>query len=218
MYQGGQRHVSGNDPTRPFQLPPPPPPPTLSPPMVGPQMNMTSLPPPPPMRYPAVPQGQGVMIPPPPGPPPGSGMMQSQNWHGNFGRLYDGRPGYSIPPPPPATSQHQPYNPTKFYNAMQAGHAMAIPPPPRPNDGMGATYIPTGETYGEGVGIPGFGREETQNAWQYGEHRKAGRRPPQPRWMKDSSKYIRGQLIRRRFQMHPMRLPPLQRQARFHQR
>lgn len=48
---------------------------------------------------------------------------------------------------------------------------MAIPPPPRPNDvgnGMGATYIPTGETYGEGVGIPGFGREETQNTWQYG--------------------------------------------------
>ncbi|UKZ67293.1 uncharacterized protein TrAtP1_008455 [Trichoderma atroviride] len=69
MYQGGQRHVSGNDPTRPFQLPPPPPPPTISPPMVGPQMNMTSLPPPPPMRYPAVPPGQGVMIPPPPGPP-----------------------------------------------------------------------------------------------------------------------------------------------------
>ncbi|GFP54825.1 MAP kinase kinase kinase mkh1 [Trichoderma asperellum] len=172
MYQGGQRHVSGNDPTRPYQLPPPPPPPTLSPPMVGPQMNMTSLPPPPPMRYPAAPgSAQGVMIPPPPGPPPGSSMMQSQNWHGNFGRLYDGRPGYSIPPPPPATSQHQPYNPTKFYNAMQAGHAMAIPPPPRPNDvgnGMGATYIPTGETYGEGVGIPGFGREETQNTWQYG--------------------------------------------------
>ncbi|KAM0466312.1 hypothetical protein ACHAPV_001271 [Trichoderma viride] len=167
MYQGGPRHVSGNDPTRSFQLPPPPPPPTMSPPMVGPQMNMTSLPPPPPMRYPAVPPGQGVMIPPPPGPPPGSGMMQSQNWHGNFGRLYDGRPGYSIPPPPPATNQHQPYNPTKFYNAMQAGHAMAIPPPPRPNDAMGATYIPTGETYGEGVGIPGFGREETQNMWQY---------------------------------------------------
>lgn len=45
---------------------------------------------------------------------------------------------------------------------------MPIPPPPRSNDGMGATYIPTGETYGEGVGIPGFGREETQNAWQYG--------------------------------------------------
>ncbi|KAL7919318.1 Pkinase domain-containing protein [Trichoderma austrokoningii] len=168
MYQGGQRHVSGSDPTRPFQLPPPPPPPTLSPPMVGPQINMTSLPPPPPMRYPALPPAQGVMIPPPPGPPPGGGMMQSQNWHGNFGRLYDGRPGYGIPPPPPATSQHQPYNPTKFYNAMQGGHAMAIPPPPRPNDGMGATYIPTGETYGEGVGIPGFGREETQNAWQYG--------------------------------------------------
>ncbi|KAH6605962.1 map kinase kinase kinase [Trichoderma cornu-damae] len=167
MYQGGQRHVSGSDPTRPFQVPPPPPPPTMSPPMAGPQMNMMGLPPPPPIRYPAVPgAGPGVMLPPPPGPPPGGGMMPTQNWHGNFGRLYDGRPSYNLPPPPPSTSQHQPYNPTKFHAAMQAGHAMVMPPPPRPNDGMGATYIPTGETYGEGVGIPAFGREETQNTWQ----------------------------------------------------
>ncbi|RFU80584.1 map kinase kinase kinase [Trichoderma arundinaceum] len=166
MYQGGQRHVSGNDPTRPFQVPPPPPPPTMSPPMVGPQMNMMGLPPPPP-RYPPVPgAAPGVMIPPPPGPPPGGGMMQSQNWHGNFGRMYDGRPSYSVPPPPPSTNQHQPYNPTKFHAAMQAGHAMVMPPPPRPSDQMGATYIPTGDTYGEGVGIPAFGREETQNTWQ----------------------------------------------------
>ncbi|KAF1737151.1 hypothetical protein CRV24_002767 [Beauveria bassiana] len=39
MYQGGQRHVSNNDPTRPFQVPPPPPPPLSSPPMNGPQMG-----------------------------------------------------------------------------------------------------------------------------------------------------------------------------------
>ncbi|UKZ76394.1 hypothetical protein TrVFT333_004098 [Trichoderma virens FT-333] len=165
MYQGSQRHVSGNDPTRPFQVPPPPPPPpSMAPSMVGPQMNMM-VPPPPPIRYPAVPgQAQGVMIPPPPGPPPGGGMMQAPNWHGNFGRLYDGRPSYNLPPPPP-TNQHQPYNPTKFHAAMQAGQAMVMPPPPRPSDGMGATYIPTGDTYGEGVGIPAFGREESQTSW-----------------------------------------------------
>ncbi|KAL7938768.1 Pkinase domain-containing protein [Trichoderma chlorosporum] len=164
MYQSGQRHVSGNDPSRPYQVPPPPPPPPAMGTMVGPQMNMM-VPPPPPIRYPAVPgPAQGVMIPPPPGPPPG-GMMQAPNWHGNFGRLYDGRPSYGLPPPPPPTNQHQPYNPTKFHAALQAGQTMVMPPPPRPNDGMGATYIPTGETYGEGVGIPAFGREEPQTSW-----------------------------------------------------
>ncbi|KAK1251694.1 hypothetical protein MKX07_007173 [Trichoderma sp. CBMAI-0711] len=168
MYQGSQRHGSANDPSRPFQVPPPPPPPAMAPPMTGPQMNMMVPPPPPPIRYPAVPgQAQGIMVPPPPsGPPPGSGMMPAPNWHGNFGRLYDGRPSYTVPPPPP-TNQHQPYNPTKFHqhHALQAGQAMVVPPPPRPSDAMGATYIPTGETYGEGVGIPGFGREETQTSW-----------------------------------------------------
>ncbi|KAJ4861891.1 protein kinase domain-containing protein [Trichoderma breve] len=165
MYQGSQRHVSGNDPTRPFQVPPPPPPPpAMAPSMVGPQMNMM-VPPPPPIRYAAVPgQAQGVMIPPPPGPPPGGGMMQTPNWHGNFGRLYDGRPSYAVPPPPP-TNQHQPYNPNKFHAAMQA---MAMPPPPRQTDAMSATYIPTGDTYGEGVGIPAFGREEPQTSWAQG--------------------------------------------------
>ncbi|KAL7951563.1 Pkinase domain-containing protein [Trichoderma barbatum] len=167
MYQGSQRHVSGNDPSRPFQVPPPPPPPAMAPSMVGPQMNMMSLPPPPPMRYPALPGAQGAMLPPPPGPPPGGGMMQAPNWHGNFGRLYDGRPSYNLPPPPP-TNQHQPYNPTKFHNALQAGQPMVMPPPPRPSDGMGATYIPTGDTYGEGVGIPAFGREESQTSWLSG--------------------------------------------------
>ncbi|KAK4063350.1 uncharacterized protein Triagg1_9501 [Trichoderma aggressivum f. europaeum] len=162
MYQGSQRHVSGNDPSRPFQVPPPPPPPpAMAPSMVGPQMNMM-VPPPPPIRYAAVPgAAQGVMIPPPPGPPPGGGMMQAPNWHGNFGRLYDGRPSYAVPPPPP-TNHHQPYNPNKFHAAMQA---MAIPPPPRQTDAMSATYIPTGDTYGEGVGIPAFGREEPQTSW-----------------------------------------------------
>lgn len=158
MYQGGQRHVSGNDPNRPFQVPPPPPP--MSPPMPGPQMgSMMTLPPPPP-RYAPAPAGtaQGVMIPPPPGPPPGTTTVsQPPSWHGNYGRVYDSRSPFTMPPPPPATSQHQPYNP-KLHAQMAAGH---MPPPPRPSNEMSATYIPTaGDTFDVGVGIPGFGDDQ----------------------------------------------------------
>ncbi|QPH10269.1 hypothetical protein C2857_001504 [Epichloe festucae Fl1] len=170
MYKGGQRHVSGSDPTRSFQIPPPPPP--MSPPMAGPTyMNtMMNIPPPPP-RYPGAPPGAatGVMIPPPPGPLPGSTLGPQQSWHGNYGKLYDGRTGLSIPPPPPTGHQHQPYNP-KFHAQMAAGQTIAMPPPPRPNDSMSmsATYIPSGGTYGEGVGIPGLVSSDPaniQNAW-----------------------------------------------------
>lgn len=151
-----------------------PPPPPMSPPMVQPQMNnIMALPPPPPLRYPTVPGSTpGVMIPPPPGPPPGTNMGQQPSWHGNYGRVYDGRPSFSLPPPPPSTVQHQPYNPNKFHAAMAAGQTIAMPPPPRHIDTMGATYIPTGESYGEGVGIPGFGRDDSimtlssQGSWQ----------------------------------------------------
>ena len=164
MYPGGQRHVSNNDPTRPFQVPPPPP--ISSPPMNGPQMGSIMNVPPPPPRYPAPPgTAPGVMIPPPPGPPPGSALAQQQQqqqptWHGNYGRMYDGRGGFNLPPPPPTPGQHQPYNP-KIHAQMAARHqAMAMPPPPPPSDAMSATYIPSANSYGEGVGIPGFGGED----------------------------------------------------------
>ncbi|KAF5682085.1 STE STE11 BCK1 kinase [Fusarium denticulatum] len=70
--------------------------------------------------------------------------------------MYDGRPGY-LPPPPPG--QHQPYNP-KLHAQIAAGQTVSIPPPPPPNEAMSATYIPQGDTYGEGVGIPAFGLED----------------------------------------------------------
>ncbi|OAA73589.1 mitogen activated protein kinase kinase kinase 3, mapkkk3, mekk3 [Cordyceps fumosorosea ARSEF 2679] len=166
MYQGGQRHVSNNDPTRPFQVPPPPPP-ISSPPMNGPQMgSMMNVPPPPP-RYPPAPPGTapGVMIPPPPGPPPGPPLVQQQQqqqptWHGNYGRMYDGRGGFNLPPPPPTPGQHQPYNPKMHAQMAARQHAMAMPPPPPPSDAMSATYIPSANSYGEGVGIPGFGGDD----------------------------------------------------------
>ncbi|OAA49619.1 Protein kinase domain containing protein [Metarhizium rileyi] len=161
MYQGGQRHVPGNDPTRSFQVPPPPP---MSPPMPGgsSMSTMMNIPPPPP-RYPGAPPGavNGMMIPPPPGPPPNSALGPQQSWHGNYGKLYDGRTALGIPPPPPTGHQHLPYNP-KFHAQVATGQTIAMPPPPRPSDGMamGATYIPSRGTYGEGVGIPGFDPNE----------------------------------------------------------
>nr|BAJ13350.1 MAP kinase kinase kinase [Colletotrichum orbiculare] len=159
MYQNNQRHASSTDPARPFQVPPPPPP--MSPPVQGQQMNsIMSLPPPPP-RFPSAPgassNGPGMMLPPPPGPPPGSAMGNQAPWHGAFGRIYDGRNGFNVPPPP--AGQHQAYNP-KLHAQVATGTTLSIPPPPPPSDHatvMSATYIPQGDTYGEGVGIPGLG-------------------------------------------------------------
>lgn len=44
---------------------------------------------------------------------------------------------------------------------MVNGQSIPIPPPPPPNEQMSATYIPQGDTYGEGVGIPGLGMDDT---------------------------------------------------------
>lgn len=134
----------------------------MSPPMAGGgQMgNMMNIPPPPPRYPPGSATAPGVMIPPPPGPPPGSTMANQQTWHGNYGRMYDVRSNYNMPPPPP-TGQHQPYNPKMHAQMAARQQNMVMPPPPPQSDAMSATYIPTEGTYGEGVGIPGFGGEET---------------------------------------------------------
>ncbi|KAH7113647.1 hypothetical protein B0J13DRAFT_656863 [Dactylonectria estremocensis] len=116
--------------------------------------NMTSFHPPPP-RYPtaAGTSAPGVMLPPPPGPPPGSPLDPHPPWHGTF-RWYGGRPGFNIPPPP---GQHRPYNPN-LHAQIATGQTLAIPPPP--SEQMSPTYIPAGDMYGEGVGIPAFGLED----------------------------------------------------------
>ncbi|XMA13888.1 hypothetical protein WAI453_006679 [Rhynchosporium graminicola] len=148
MYQPGQRHHSAADGSR--YLPPPPP---MSPPA---QPHMMSIPPPPPpLRNVASQSHQhgGVMIPPPPGPPPGS------NWQSSWGRSYDTR-GFPLPPPnPPLNNQHQIYNPGQNYMAQQPP-PLLIPPPPANEPQMSATYIPHGDSFGPGVGIPGFGRTQ----------------------------------------------------------
>ncbi|KAH6623621.1 hypothetical protein F5144DRAFT_658582 [Chaetomium tenue] len=159
MYQNGQR-----DATRPFQVPPPPPP-MSPPPSVG-IGNMMAIPPPPP-RYPRAPAAGGnVMLPPPPGPPPNPGFPPSAMpppsalgnapWHGAWGRAYDGRATFNnIPPPPPGGpggNLLQAYNPQQLHDQAAAA-ANAAAAFGQTTLMMSATYIPQGDTYGEGDGI-----------------------------------------------------------------
>ncbi|KAK5364964.1 mitogen-activated protein kinase kinase kinase [Exophiala xenobiotica] len=122
-------------------IPGPPPPPI--------QGILSHLPPPPPRLHPG-----SNLPPPPPGPHPNSlplgtvyglpsGAWQQQPW---------GRPGLgqNIPPPPPM-SQNQ----NLPYGMRQPSH-LNIPPPPPQHDKpiLSATFIPTGDSFGPGVGIP----------------------------------------------------------------
>ncbi|KAH8668414.1 hypothetical protein BX600DRAFT_256238 [Xylariales sp. PMI_506] len=156
MYSNNQR-----DPSRPFAVPPPPP---MSPPNQGQMSNGLIIPPPPP-RFPSAPSAAvGLQLPPPPsGPPPNSALGQPP-WQGSWGRMYDPRPGMAMPPPP-SGGPHIAYNP-KLHQQMStsnlngaAGGLSIPPPPPLQSDAtlVSATYIPQGgDTFGEGVGIPGF--------------------------------------------------------------
>ncbi|GAP90745.2 putative MAP kinase kinase kinase [Rosellinia necatrix] len=169
MYSNTQR-----DPARPFPLPPPPPP--LAAPNQGQLNHMTGIPPPPP-RYPLAPTlSGGLPLPPPPGPHPGSAIGSQAPWQGSWGRPYDSRPGFM---PHPSINGPAAYNPRLHHQSSNT--ALSIPPPPplapdrsgKPsNDRLGhedaeeraamtATYIPGGDTYGEGVGIPGFFPDDT---------------------------------------------------------
>ncbi|KAK4176475.1 hypothetical protein QBC36DRAFT_8198 [Triangularia setosa] len=202
MYQNGQR-----DATRPFHVPPPPPPMSPPPPNVGISNPMMTIPPPPP-RHPNTPGAAGnVLLPPPPsGPPPNGGFPNSAiappsalgstaPWQGTWGRAYDGRTAYNIPPPPPGggTGVLRAYDP-KYHAHLAAANAanstgatFNVPPPPplqqQPSDQMGAltsaTYIPQGDTYGEGVGIPGLGLEDSAIGWNLGAHLESATATPQ---------------------------------------
>ncbi|CRG85932.1 mitogen-activated protein kinase kinase kinase [Talaromyces islandicus] len=120
----------------------PPPPPPLS---QNNQAHMIPLPPPPPRPSTQQQQQQhGLFPPPPPGPPPSAypGSNQRPIW----------------PPPPPTIHPSlipasQPYGrqqPTPLSIPIQP-----IPPPPSEVPPLtSATYIPAGESFGPGVGIP----------------------------------------------------------------
>ncbi|KAI0165146.1 hypothetical protein GGR52DRAFT_575239 [Hypoxylon sp. FL1284] len=182
MYQNTQQN-----PARPFQVVPPPPPP-MSVPVSGQPGQMMNIPPPPP-RYPSAPS---AMLPPPPGPPPNSALGPQPPWQAGWGRAYSTQGGF--PPPPPLAGGPVPsYNP-KLHTQASNG-TLSIPPPPPPTNDLvsgtyrpgndaneaivSATYIPGGnDTYGEGVGIPGFFPEDvashsthstnTQSSWSTG--------------------------------------------------
>ncbi|KAN0070464.1 hypothetical protein V8E54_011333 [Elaphomyces granulatus] len=123
--------------TQRTQYMPPPPPPSIS------QSNSHMIPlPPPPPRHP--PAQHTLVPPPPPGPPPGASYGISSPWWGR-----------QFPPPPPhpsvlPSSQAQ-QQPLPFRPAP-----LSIPPPPSADSQplTSATYIPGGESFGPGVGIP----------------------------------------------------------------
>ncbi|KAI2622028.1 hypothetical protein GGS21DRAFT_535225 [Xylaria nigripes] len=159
MYPNSQR-----DPTRPF--PRPPPPPAVRNLAQSYHTNTPNIPPPPRYAF-----ANGVPIPPPPGPPPGTTLGQQTPWQGSWGRPYDNRSAFTMPP----TSGPLPYNPTQAHQLPNTTVPSLPPPPPPTSDHlklvnnsrsgsedtvMGATYIPKGPTYGGGVGIPGFNYDD----------------------------------------------------------
>ena len=160
-YLQGQRSTPPNLELRQPYIPGPPP---LS--AVQPQSHVMNLPPPPPRPL-AAPSQHGHVPPPPPGPPPSSSHGLSSGWgqQGQWGRS----PGYIPPPPPPLGSNQGPghqYGAHPGYLAQQPTPLKIPPPPPPQNQAQlqphpqneanltSATYIPGGESFGPGVGIP----------------------------------------------------------------
>ncbi|MCJ1354741.1 MAG: hypothetical protein MMC33_004730 [Icmadophila ericetorum] len=162
-YQQGQRHASATQAmdTRAPYIPGPPPTPSQQ---VNPMMAL----PPPPARPPPN-AAHGYVPPPPPGPPPGSNQNLSSSWVSQGW----GRPTY-LPPPPPITVAQSPslysaYNPHQGYGnnqsnqnsaaSRQAHHEPSTEAPPLTS----ATYIPWGESFGPGVGIPALNPHHQPN-------------------------------------------------------
>ncbi|KAI9877740.1 MAG: hypothetical protein M1830_002960 [Pleopsidium flavum] len=151
-YQPGQRQVSApQNMEQRHQYIPGPPPTAMSPPQQ--QSHVLPLPPPPPPPRPT-PAPQGIVLPPPPGPPPGTSYGGNPGWQQNWNRAQ----GFSLPPPPPITSnqitnQHPPYNPSQNYHGHQP-LPLSIPLSLPLNERPSATYVPDGDSFGPGVGIP----------------------------------------------------------------
>lgn len=96
----------------------------------------------------------GMVLPPPPGPPPLVTNSSTSMWGGAaWGR----QQGYLPPPPPLGPNQFQnqqnQYSQHPAYRNNQPA-PLAIPPPPQNEAVVSATYIPGGDSFGPGVGIP----------------------------------------------------------------
>ena len=146
-YQQGTRYPT-NPPSmesRQAYIPPPPPPQQQNPVM--------NLPPPPP-RPPAMNSQHGMVPPPPPGPPPSATNLSAQWTQQGWGR----QQAY-LPPPPPLgpnqfAGQQNQYANNPAYQNQRPAQLSIPPPPPQPEAVVSATYIPGGESFGPGVGIP----------------------------------------------------------------
>ncbi|KAI6245353.1 MAP kinase kinase kinase mkh1 [Erysiphe necator] len=130
---------------RPYLIPPPPPPPIL---LQNQQPSVINIPPPPPPPRAPMQQNQalGGVLPPPPGPAP----INSNRRQGSLGRPFDPRDNYL---PPQNLSKN--YKPPVYNMGPNYPTPLTIPPPPI-NEQMSATYIPGGDSFGPGVGIPAF--------------------------------------------------------------
>ncbi|KAL9639619.1 MAG: hypothetical protein Q9164_000813 [Protoblastenia rupestris] len=151
-YQQGQRYPSNPtimDP-RPSYIPGPPPPPQQQ----NPVMNL----PPPPPRPPGMNNQHNMVPPPPPGPPPSATNLSAGWGQQGWGR----QQGYLPPPPPIGPNQMGgPQNQYAYQNQRPA--QLSIPPPPPQSEAVvSATYIPGGESFGPGVGIPPLYSQQQQ--------------------------------------------------------
>ncbi|PQE32440.1 MAP kinase kinase kinase protein [Rutstroemia sp. NJR-2017a WRK4] len=153
MYQPG-RHTSNADHSRQYVAPPPPGPPPMSPPAQSHMMslNMTNLPPPPPRNL----MNQSIQHGPLPPPPP----LPTTNWQqpqSNWNSLVNNRSFPGPPANPPNISQYQTYNPGQQYLTNHQATPLSVGMSSANSEQMSATYIPRGESFGPGVGIPGLG-------------------------------------------------------------
>ena len=183
QHPSGQRMVSNNqvmDSQRQQYIPGPPAPSMAQ----SAQPHIMALPPPPPRPHQQA-SAPGVP-PPPPGPPPGGHPPGTVfgipgGWQQSWGRPQGLPPGF--PPPPPMANPNQAHNQHLAYSAGQLPHArqppnLAIPPPPPMNDKplVSATFIPGGDSFGPGVGIPPFEDSHYSTHWnqfQYSEPNSA---------------------------------------------
>ncbi|KAM0309435.1 hypothetical protein ACHAO8_009064 [Botrytis cinerea] len=140
-YQPGRYQSAGDQ--RQYGLPPPPPMSPPSQPHMN-QLNLNNIPPPPPRNN----------IPPPPPIVSNNWQQPQQTWLVNNNRPFPGPPAN-----PPNTSQYHAYNPGQHHQPAP----LSIGQSQSNSEQMSATYIPRGESFGPGVGIPGLGWSSQEN-------------------------------------------------------
>ena len=170
------------DPQRQQYVPGPPPPPPLA---QAVQNHGMPLPPPPPR--PQHQTSQPVMPPPPPGPPPpkpltGTPFNLPGGWQHAWARQQ--QIPSALPPPPPLPSVAQAQNQHLAYTIAQLPPArhpskLATPPPPPKSDHplVSATFIPGGDSFGPGVGIPPLEDSQYSTQWNTGQNRSHSQSP-----------------------------------------